>query len=236
MKKLIAILLTITFILSMTACEKADVDETRNPISESQQQSSNETETTEAQTHLGTDKVTVEMVDSHPTNAESDFMISLLDDTCAMIIEYVGTDEIVTIPEEIKGYKITAIKNYVFANDTSVKGVKLADSIEYIEECAFGLNKNLQVFIGGKNLKKIGLGAFQYCENMTEFVIRSELEELGNISVAGCTSLTEVELPCSLKIIDDAFLVCSENLVLIGEAGSVVEQYAENAGINFQSK
>ncbi len=59
---------------------------------------------------------------------------------------------------------------------------------------------------------------------------------IGANAFSNCTSLTSVEIPDSVKTIgENAFKDCSENLLLLVEGGSDLEEYAETQGIVYIS-
>ncbi len=118
-----------------------------------------------------------------------------------------------------------------FANTRNiayVKNILIPASVEVIGDYAFSYALNLQtVVFAGNNLKRIGAGAFRYCEKLQSVVIPEGVTHIGDSAFADCTSLYEVDLPKTLGEIgievfaDDTALKTvriAECMPLIGES------------------
>lgn len=144
----------------------------------------------------------------------------------------------VIIPDTIKGVTVTNIGDYAFstfANQTSIREVKLPTTIKNIGECAFancstllrvnipkGVTKirnntflccsNLSIVVLPTTIQSIDEWAFANCSNLRKLVINSEnLSNIGEYAFYKCSKLSEVTLPDSLKTIDNhAFGYCTK--------------------------
>ncbi len=101
---------------------------------------------------------------------------------------------------------ITSIGNYAFENMTSLKTVRVASNLNYYEQTSAANTLP-------KGLQTIGVKSF-----------------------AKCTGLTQLTIPKSVKTIaGNAFEGC-RTLVLHGEKGSAVDNFARTSGIRFESE
>ena len=93
----------------------------------------------------------------------------------------------VTIPSEILGLPVTAIRYRAFEQNTSLKGITISDTVTVIGESAFFNCRNMEYVKFGKNLK-----------------------EINELAFGGCISLTELDIPDSVTYISStgAFLDC----------------------------
>lgn len=99
------------------------------------------------------------------------------DDGCYMIVDYLLDNDVVKIPNEIKGIPVTGI------NSNAFKG------------------KNLRKVIFPENMRTLWMNAFTDCKNLEEVVINDGLETVGQAAFKNCTSLTEIHLPESCKTV-----------------------------------
>lgn len=90
---------------------------------------------------------------------------------------------------------------------TSLRNVRLPETIEMIDAYAFADCRALEEFTGfaGMKLKKIGTSAFENCVCLRQADFPKELEYLGGAAFAGCTGLRSVTFAenSGLKVIED---------------------------------
>ncbi len=110
-----------------------------------------------------------------------------------------------TVDLETASNDLSEIEAYTFANCTSLKSIKIADSADY-------------------SIKKIGFKAFMGCTSLESFDACSSITEIGESAFYGCTKLKIVSLasaPLS-KIGSEAFLGCNiETLTLSGQLTTI---------------
>ncbi len=236
MKKILMSLLLAFVLVSLTACgstnEPSNTESGNGSIENGENSNVSTNTSDELETPAST--ISLEAVMNAPSSPESDFFCDEDKDGNLVLIEYLGNDEIVSIPSSINGKPITIIGQLVFANDCSVKGIKIADSVKEINKGAFGNNKNLQVVVCGNAVQKIAEATFQGCSNLQTVVLNESLNEIGKLAFAYCVGIKEIKIPQSVTEIDNSFFGSSGELTIIGEGGSAAEQYAKEAGINFQ--
>ena len=142
----------------------------------------------------------------------------------------------VVIPAEIEGKPVTALYNYVFANDSPVRAVLIPESVKEIEE-VFTNNETVELVICEGVTRTLGL-TFGNCSNLQQVIFGKDLQELGGIGTFGnCTKLKELHFTQTLTNIDDelVFEGC-DNLTIYAPAGSYAESFANENNIPFQAE
>ena len=212
MKKIIAILLLVTCLLfALTACGGDKTPATENPSN-----SDSPVTTDEPSSEAPSDTVdpnaaiTEEMVRSHAVAPAEDFSYDVADDGVT-IRSYKGSDTIVVIPEKIEGKPVTALKNLVFGNNSTVRAVLIPETVKELN----------QVFINNK---------------CVEIVICEGTETIYGTTFGFCSALREVYLGESIaNLYENTFDGC-ENLTIYAPAGSYAETFANENNIPFQAE
>lgn len=82
-------------------------------------------------------------------------------------------------------------------NIRGIRKIVFSDGITSVSDLLL-LNYNDRYMIEsisfGKNIKRIGYRAFEYCKNLTSITLPESLEEIGNMSFSGC-GFTNLEIP-----------------------------------------
>lgn len=240
MKKLIALILALVMVLSLAACGNNNTPD--------QTKGANETPGTNEQTKpsetvggnndsVFSNEITLENLMKAEESPESDFECVDHGNGDVELLRYLGSSEIVVIPETWNGKEIISIASYVFSNNSTVKAIRLSDSIKTLQFGAFGMNTNLEMFVSGTGLEEIGESAFQGCTNLKVVVLNEGLVKLDKFSLNGLKSLVSIEIPATVSDIHEtAFYAAAEGFTIIGEAGSYVEEFATSVGITFEAK
>lgn len=235
MKKLFVLTIVIAMLFTLAACgNEQDTPNNDNTGSK--------TDVSEEQTNNGnsnndnTEPVTVSLseLQNHAPSPESDFFCSDDGNGGLVLMEYLGNDEIVVIPETINGKPVTSITKYVFANECTVSAIKLSSTIQKIDGFAFTQNHSLQIVICGAALEEIGDSAFQACDSLNHIELNDGLKTIKSLAFSQCTSLESIAIPKSVETIDlIAFNLMMDGFTIIGDEGSVAESYATSQSINF---
>lgn len=230
-KKLPALFLTLVLVLGMTACGGKTTDGTTG--------STDNTVTAEEEDHKTQNTkvdpnspITEEMLRNHAVAPAEDFTYDV-EENGIKIRSYTGSDTVVVIPAEIEGKPVTALYNYVFANDSPVRAVLIPESVKEIEE-VFTNNETVELVICEGVTRTLGL-TFGNCSNLQQVIFGKDLQELGGIGTFGnCSKLKELHFTQALTNIDDelAFEGC-DNLTIYGPADSYIESFAKEYGIPF---
>ena len=236
-KKIVAIILSLLMVLGLCACgEKTENSNNSNTEVEQSGTHNNTEQEKDAGNVSSNGKITMEKLLKAPESKESDFFCSEGENGEYILHQYNGSDEIVVIPETINGKAVTNISKYTFANDCSVKAIKLSDSIKKLEGYCFALNNNLEIVYCGASLETIGEFSFMSCVNLREVRLNEGLKEVHTYAFSMCDSLEKVEVPDSVETIELLGFGMNNNITLIGKAGSAVQTYAESEKIKFQAK
>lgn len=78
--------------------------------------------------------------------------------------------------------------------------------------------------------------AFEYCSGVTEIVLPDTVTTIEEGAFQNCVNLKTIEIPASVSFIGTDAFTYSPELTIVAPAGSVAEQYANEAGIPFAAK
>ncbi len=117
-----------------------------------------------------------------------------------------STDKPFIIENEINGCPVTAIEKYALAY-ASLTEVILPDSIEFIDQYAFGQCSKLKKINFPKNLKYIGLNAFSDCDLLTDVKIDCPNLKISQGAFRFCDELASVQINADV-IGENAFESC----------------------------
>lgn len=163
------------------------------------------------------------------------FKYKILGDGTIEILEYLGTESTLKIPQPLDGRIITGIGERAFYYDYNLGGtLEIPEGIVYIEEEAFGACHN---FIGDLvipgTVRMLGTSVFGYSLGYDgELILLEGIENIGAYAFGGCSGLKgNIIIPSSVKNIEAyAFYGCNgmERDVYITAATTSI---AENAFI-----
>lgn len=95
-------------------------------------------------------------------------------------------------------YPIKRIPENQFSGRAIITDVKLPDTLEVIEACAFQ-STNIKTLNCPNGLKEIHNKAFAYCFELSEVNLNEGLLKIGSCAFQKCLSLKTIELPLSLE-------------------------------------
>jgi hypothetical protein len=135
---------------------------------------------------------------------------------------------------------VTSINPVAFDECKLLTSVTIPDSVERIDTAAFRDCTSLTSITIPDGVIYIEGSAFQNCTSLTSITIPVSVFRIGDSAFENCTSLTSVTIlnPYSwimlfIDIGEDAFLNCSEHLIIYGYLGSYTETYANEHGFPF---
>lgn len=115
------------------------------------------------------------------------------------------TDNNVTeiqVPETVqidgKIFRVTAIENRAFKNNTKITSVIIGDNVKTIGTSAFeGCTKLTKVTIG-KGVEQIGGSAFKNCKKLKKLVVKSaKLKKVGKNALRGIKFNAKIKVPAT---------------------------------------
>jgi len=114
-----------------------------------------------------------------------------------------------TIPATDNNNKVTTIGSYAFRYNTELKKLTLPDTITTIKDKSFAFSA-LEEINFGKDLKEIGICAFEHCRGLTEINLPDSVSRLRQKAFSYCESLESFKAPASLTdIYMSAFEYCT---------------------------
>ena len=134
-------------------------------------------------------------------NAESDFQYTEIDKNTVKITGYLGTKDVVVIPEVIDGYEVQVLGSAAFRDRNDIKAVVLPEGITEIQECAFQRCTQLENVRLSTTITTIGGSAFSECHSLTELEFPGGLTSIGGWGSNNCPKLVRVVLPDGLTTI-----------------------------------
>lgn len=129
----------------------------------------------------------------------SDFETEECDDGTISIIKYIGSAEVVNIPNEIEGKTVTKIDVRSFEGCRDIKKVVIPDTVTYIEQEAFYDCQSLEEVTIPDSVEKLNIGAFDDCTSLKEINIPNKIVYIDTNLCRGCTSLEKVVIPGNIK-------------------------------------
>ena len=128
----------------------------------------------------------------------------------AVITDYNGTDESVSVPSQLGGCNVTDIGDGAFSDCTSLTSITIPNGVTSIGWNAFSDCTSLTSITIPDSVTSIGQNTFYDCTSLTNVVIPDSVTSIGNSAFSGCTSLTNVVIPNSVTVIErGAFCGCT---------------------------
>lgn len=128
------------------------------------------------------------------------------------ITKFIGKDvDIVNVPEEIDGYKVTVICRDAFQKNKKIASVTLPETITKIGHHAFWDCENLSSINLPASIEIIEHRAFLDCKSLTEITVPDGVTSLGEKTFGSCYGLKTITIPDSvIEFEKDVFLYCSD--------------------------
>ncbi|MBQ3668523.1 MAG: leucine-rich repeat domain-containing protein, partial [Clostridia bacterium] len=108
--------------------------------------------------------------------AEYDYILNA--DGTAEITAYIGRDRVLTLPDEIEGYRVSGIGSAAFAGSRMLESVTLPEGITYLSDEAFQWCPSLVHVSLPSSLTGIGVNPFISCGSLSTIDISPDNPEL----------------------------------------------------------
>lgn len=140
------------------------------------------------------------------------------------IVDYDGTDPVITIPKGIKGIAGGAFDCGFKDDKYNITEVNLPKGLMFIGDEAF-YNSDIKELTLPGTLKKVGESAFDGCDKLEKVTIAPGMTKLPFAMFSGCKSLKSVVIPDGIKIIGDTCFCDCDSLqkVTLPKSLKVVE-------------
>lgn len=190
MRNIYIVLFTLVFLLSLVGCENQNIlsrDETNTSTSEEQ-----------------FEQIGQEILQYPGQNSDYKYYVY---ETYVEIVQYIGENTEVFIPDEIESKPVRVIGENAFRivsgssyrGNTSLQSVTMTDNILLIKEYAFFCCVNLAAVRMSSNLQVIERKSFDGCEWLVKVILPEGIKEIGEYAFANCTNLCEINIPRSVS-------------------------------------
>ncbi len=143
------------------------------------------------------------------------------------IIDYEGTNSVVTIPKTIEGQAVKGISTYAFSTNEIIKEIIIAEGITSIQEMAFSGCINLQTVTVPSTVNVIQSGAFAGCESLANIIL-AETNTSFKVTENALYNYTQTELI-------QYFCASSETTFTVPETVIVIDDYALGYTANLET-
>ncbi len=145
-----------------------------------------------------------------------------------ILINYAGSDSVVTIPEGVKTIVgaflgnsalkevtipegVTTVGAYSFSSCMSLEKVNYSSTVTSIGERAFSKCTSLEEILIPDSVTEIGDLAYMYCYSAKTITFSSAITAIPNSAFISCSALTSVEIPSNITSIgNNAFSRCKK--------------------------
>ena len=118
--------------------------------------------------------------------------------------------EMLTLPEQYQGRKVTQIAENGFKDCKALREISIPSSVLTVGNCAFSGCYSLAGIVIPNSVTTIGDGAFSGCTSLTSIVIPEGVTTIGDGAFLGCSALSNITIPNSVTAIrDSTFQSCS---------------------------
>ena len=147
---------------------------------------------------------------------DDDFVYSV-ENGEAIVTAYHGTDTVLTIPDTLGGYPVTAIGDVAFVDCEQFTSITLGKHVASIGEYAFSGCKALQTIDIPGSVTSIGSCAFAGCSALENVEIPNGITAINERTFANCILLKNINIPNGVTSIGScAFTGCYalENIII----------------------
>ena len=153
------------------------------------------------------------------------------DDGSYAVIDYEGSETVLTIPASYKGKPVTSIAESAFSDCESLVSVTIPDSVTSIGKWAFSGCTGLTSITLPDGVKSIEYGTFMFCHSLVSITIPDSVVSIDEYVFVQCWSLTSITIPDSVTDIrEHAFYECLKLVEVINLSSLDVSKYSWECG------
>ena len=165
------------------------------------------------------------------------YTYSVYDDGTAVITAYSGDGGVIEIPSQLGSHTVIGVENKSFYENEKITELILPESLEAVGNYAFMYCKNLEKVTFGKNIKIIGVSAFESNGDDTKnegkgslktLVFNGAPEKICQQAFYYDDKLTEIVLPDGVKTVENwAFAKCfNADKIILGDGLEKIGDHA----------
>lgn len=138
----------------------------------------------------------------------TDFSYEITEEGNAVITGYYGSKTVLSLPETINGYTVTAIGDYAFADNETVLSLDIPESVKSLGNSAFE-GSRVMTITGGENVVSLGESCFSGASALKTPFLPEGVDEISGYCFEYCSAFTDVRIPDHISVIGDyAFYGC----------------------------
>lgn len=203
--RIFALIMVFAMVITMVACgKKEEIESEGNDMDQSQ--AGHQDDIFDVIESIGQENSDAE-VGNYEVPPEMDFIWEDVENGVALT-RYTGTITAVQIPSQLGGKDVVEIHEGAFSY-VPVVGIKIPDTVVTICDSAFFYNMTLLEVYFGKGVRVVEENAFHGCSALRKVELNEGLESLEYMSFALTSSLTQISLPDSVKVMDDGVFIMS---------------------------
>ena len=166
------------------------------------------------------EEATLTVIDPTPIGDPAEDFEYEISDGEATITGYLGSHEVVTIPNIIEGYVVRTLGDSSFRTNNFLKKVVVPNTIATIEDWVFTDSQNLKSIELADGLKTIRTWAFAGCKKLTMMIIPDSVKTVGDVAFFNCPGLTSIIIGSGVIYFGDTFGLCDnlESIYFKGNA------------------
>ena len=129
-----------------------------------------------------------------PLEQDGDYWYRTLSDGNVEILKYLGKAASVDIPESIDGKAVVSVGYGAFRKNDQLKSVTVSSKVTELQYGAFDSCASLQTvtFAEGSKLQSIGNNAFYMCKSLSDINLPDSVKSIENEAFYACRSLEAI--------------------------------------------
>jgi serine/threonine protein kinase len=132
-------------------------------------------------------------------------------DGTAHVIGYVGVGEVINIPAQVAGRRVTGIADFALQSNSQIREVTIAEGVEMLGSFAFKWCSQLESIKLPSTLKVIGPWAFESCASLNQPDIPDGVTRIAEGAFSNCPKILSFDPPPALRFLERyAFQNCIE--------------------------